>query len=83
MLSERRGTTLHLLKHSAKPSTQRERRKKFVAVEFTNFDHGNQEEEKKDTGDVRMNDASFKDVSHLLRTSKRNKTAVNQNPIGQ
>ena len=37
ILLERRGKTLYLLKQNAKPSKQREVRKKFPAVEFADF----------------------------------------------
>ena len=78
-LLERRGMTLHLLKHSAKPSKQREYRKKYPALEFRDFHENNKEEEKEEAPDKEMNDSSYRDVTYTLKKSKRNKTSKDPN----
>ena len=70
----RRGTTLFLLKQTAKPSAQRIVRKKYEALDFKAFAKDNAEEEKKSDGDEPMADDGYRDVTDQIRKSKRNRT---------
>ena len=72
---------MHLLKQSAKPSAQRVVRKKFTAVNFKTFSNNPHEEEKKSAGDEQMNDGSFRDVTHTMRKSKRNKGPIDSSLV--
>ena len=67
--------TLHLLKQNAKPSKQREVRKKFSVLEFNDFKEVSKEDEAGKVGDRSMSDEEYKDVTNSLRKSKRNKGA--------
>ena len=81
ILSERKGNTLHLLKQSAKPSKQREYRKKYAAVSFEEFKLRNDAEESKEIGDKEMGDDTFADVTHHLRKSKRNRGPIDPHSL--
>ena len=77
MISERRGgTTVHLLKHNAKPVPQRNQRRKHDMLTYKEFSHLQHEEEKKETVDAEMKNEDYMDVTSKLKGSKRNRTPV-------
>ena len=76
MISERRGTTVHLLKHNAKPVPQRNQRRKHDMLTYKEFSHSQPAEEKKETVDAEMKNDDYMDVTNKLKGSKRNRTPV-------
>ena len=69
--------TLHLLKQNAKPSQQRQTRKKYPALEFKQFPE-EEKEEMMGAPDKEMGDESFRDITAQVKRSQRNKTQANQ-----
>ena len=72
---------LHLLNKGAKPSKERQTRKKHAILQFSPPEDNKDEEEKGGAPDKSMNDETFKDVNHLVRKSKRNKTATDNSLV--
>ena len=65
---------MHLLKHTAKPVSQRNQRRKHDMLSYKDFSKSHVDGEKKETVDINMKDDEFLDVTHKLKGSKRNRT---------
>lgn len=58
--------------------SQRKERHTYEALDFATFNRQPEEEKKAEKPDERMDNEDFVDVTHRIKTTKRNKTPANR-----